>query len=617
MKKLFLITALVAIVYSVTAQGPGNVSSGLRLWLDADALSLNNNDPVPSWTDQSGNSNHATQDTTDFQPTFKTNVINGKPVVQFSTNDYLGFDGSIIANTDYTIFAVVKRTSSGASGSTSGHHYFLGGSNATMNNNLHVGWSGNNTFTHRQYTNDYNMRVPTYNANDPASLYTLRHSSSLGKHTYINGGLRGLNMNAASTGRLANLQSWTGASIGRYLAGTINTRFNGWVAELIIYNRYLSETERKAVEAYIKNKYNLDIAVDLNGPLHEAGILNPHLSVNASKLTESKALGGLTLTGDYISSSSSIYSGHNNLDGINNSYNPDSGLYPDFKRLNRQWFMDFRGTLNTSFSFNLTDLGLDHISPAGNKYALLYRPCTCQNYTIVSSDASIAGKVITFEDISRTETSNNGFYTLGTLDNTESTLPVELTSFNAIVTGSLARITWTTASESNMLGYYIYRNTVDDFSTALLISELIPSTNSSSMQVYTYTDHEVQPGFTYFYWLTAVEYNAFSYLHGPVMVSFNSSDPIPGVPLKTGLKSMYPNPFNPVLNIEYALEKDSDVSVTIYNLKGQSVQNWRVARQDKGTYKLVWESEHQPSGVYLVRFTAGVTREYRKITLSK
>jgi len=187
-------------------------------------------------------------------------------------------------------------------------------------------------------------------------------------------------MNAASNGRLTHLASWNGASIGRYTDGTINTRFNGWMAELIIYNRALSESERKTVESYLNLKYNLGISVDSKSPHHHTDILNPILSVRTDKTTDSKTSGGLTIDGSFISGSSSIYTGHNNATGLTNAFNPSQALYPNFQRLERQWFLDIRGTLNTVFKFDLDALGLDGINPSGNNYRLLYRQCNPLDY---------------------------------------------------------------------------------------------------------------------------------------------------------------------------------------------------------------------------------------------
>jgi hypothetical protein len=70
----------------------------------------NDNDPVPSFTDFSGNGNHAVQATLAKQPTFKKNILNGLPVLRFDGGDFLitpAFSGS----SGYSIYAVFNRTS--------------------------------------------------------------------------------------------------------------------------------------------------------------------------------------------------------------------------------------------------------------------------------------------------------------------------------------------------------------------------------------------------------------------------------------------------------------------------------------------------------------------------
>ena len=59
----------------------------LSLWLDASSLELEDGALVSSWTDLSGNENHATQDNDGNKPTFKTNILNGKPAIRFGGNN--------------------------------------------------------------------------------------------------------------------------------------------------------------------------------------------------------------------------------------------------------------------------------------------------------------------------------------------------------------------------------------------------------------------------------------------------------------------------------------------------------------------------------------------------
>jgi hypothetical protein len=79
---------------------------GLKMWLKADALSLSNNDPVTSWTDLSGQNNHATQSSAGAKPTFKND--GAFPVVRFNgtTNLLNIFDCSALNEAE--IFIVLR-----------------------------------------------------------------------------------------------------------------------------------------------------------------------------------------------------------------------------------------------------------------------------------------------------------------------------------------------------------------------------------------------------------------------------------------------------------------------------------------------------------------------------
>ena len=84
--------------------------SGLKLWLKADSLSLSDGDAVGTWADQSGNANDATQTTAVNKPSFKTNIVNSKPVIRFDgVNDYFSLPDFCSGFSVAEIFIVVKR----------------------------------------------------------------------------------------------------------------------------------------------------------------------------------------------------------------------------------------------------------------------------------------------------------------------------------------------------------------------------------------------------------------------------------------------------------------------------------------------------------------------------
>ena len=81
------------------------------------------------------------------------------------------------------------------------------------------------------------------------------------------------------------------------------------------------------------------------------------------------------------------------------------------------------------------------------------------------------------------------------------------------------------------------------------------------------------------------------------------------------LSQNYPNPFNPVTVIKYALPKASDISLVIYNLRGQEVRRWDILGQPAGNHQVTLDASNIASGVYLYRLIAGDLVQTRKLVL--
>ena len=93
-------------------------------------------------------------------------------------------------------------------------------------------------------------------------------------------------------------------------------------------------------------------------------------------------------------------------------------------------------------------------------------------------------------------------------------------------------------------------------------------------------------------------------------------------PEKFRLNQNYPNPFNPVTNISYDLSEESYVSITIYDMMGNVINNLVKSKQSSGFKSLQWNSTNnqgQPvsAGVYLYTIEAGDFRQTKKMILLK
>ena len=88
------------------------------------------------------------------------------------------------------------------------------------------------------------------------------------------------------------------------------------------------------------------------------------------------------------------------------------------------------------------------------------------------------------------------------------------------------------------------------------------------------------------------------------------------------LKDNYPNPFNPLTTISYDLPKDSFVSITIYDMLGNVVNNLVNTKQSSGNKSVQWNATDnlgQPvsAGVYLYSIETKDFRQTKKMILLK
>ncbi len=205
------------------------------------------------------------------------------------------------------------------------------------------------------------------------------------------------------------------------------------------------------------------------------------------------------------------------------------------------------------------------------------------------------------------------------------TLPVTLSAFTAVSTNSgNVTLSWTTQSESNMQGYYLFRNQAADLATAENITfRIIQSENLSTENQYSYKDSLTAENTEYNYWLKAVAYDGSQDFYGPIKIKTGSTTPeTPAVPLETALKMAYPNPFNPVTWINFSLKEEANVNVTIYNIKGERVKTLLNTRKNAGNYKLEWngtddQGKNVGTGIYFYKMKAGKYNSIKKMMMLK
>lgn len=226
----------------------------LSLWYDGNdlsTLSLDGSNNVSQWLDKSGNTRHSTQGTSGNRPFY--NITDNR--VQFNgVNEFLNFDGTFLAGSNYTIF--VHQSQSGIKN----NNYFLGAEapSPSQDRGLILAFFDANTVRHAHF--GYGIDATVSQPLNTEILYTFHFdiSNNNGKQgkrvwrqdtelsTYIIAG-SSTPISLISNNN-ATLGGWTWTGIG-------NSYYNGEIAEVIMYDRALTDSEITKVQNYIFSKW--------------------------------------------------------------------------------------------------------------------------------------------------------------------------------------------------------------------------------------------------------------------------------------------------------------------------------------------------------------------------
>ncbi len=167
---------------------------------------------------------------------------------------------------------------------------------------------------------------------------------------------------------------------------------------------------------------------------------------------------------------------------------------------------------------------------------------------------------------------------------------VELTSFSALVLENSVKLSWSTATELENLGFEIQSkvNTSSDFNT---IGFVAGSGTTTQVKNYSYTDTNVIPG-SYTYRLKAIAFDSTYEYSNTVNITF-------ATPFQTGLDQNYPNPFDLSSTIRFQLRKQANVKLNICRFKDKSFYFNLLDRSlYPGSYNIQYIPDSLPSNGY-------------------
>jgi len=102
----------------------------------------------------------------------------------------------------------------------------------------------------------------------------------------------------------------------------------------------------------------------------------------------------------------------------------------------------------------------------------------------------------------------------------------------------------------------------------------------------------------------------------------NSSSDVTITPTAELLGQNYPNPFNPTTTIAYNMIEEGNVSIEVFNIRGQLVKTLINEHMTVGEHTLVWEgtnnnSQKVSSGMYFYKMKSGNYSSTKKMILMK
>jgi hypothetical protein len=215
---------------------------GLKVWLRSDGNIIKDaNNAISQWLDESGNGNNAVQNSTPSSPVYTANALNGHAVVRFDgADDSLTLPNFASSFTEGEVFVVLK-----SRGPTDGqtNTLWVMGDDYIWAPDTYPGGDGTvyETFGTRSQRATGIPSQPLdqfhlYNISSKAAEYVTRIN---GREHYKS---------------ISNTVFFPSAPV---LGGGVYSghRFGGDIAEVLIFNRVLTATERSAMGLYLNQKY--------------------------------------------------------------------------------------------------------------------------------------------------------------------------------------------------------------------------------------------------------------------------------------------------------------------------------------------------------------------------
>lgn len=204
---------------------------------------------------------------------------------------------------------------------------------------------------------------------------------------------------------------------------------------------------------------------------------------------------------------------------------------------------------------------------------------------------------------------------LSPLPGTGQTLPVEMTSFEAVLDGDAVLLGWQTASETNNAGFEVQRRAGAEtlHATSLpwdALGFIEGHGTTERPHTYHYRVDGLAPG-RHVFRLKQIDFDG-TFAYSPEVEVFVE------MAERFVVEAVYPNPFNPQAQFRFAVQRAQPVRVALYDVLGRPVRTLYEGMPQTGHLHTVRiDGSGLPSGAYVVRIVGQTFAHAQIVTLLK
>ncbi len=257
-----------------------------------------------------------------------------------------------------------------------------------------------------------------------------------------------------------------------------------------------------------------------------------------------------------------------------------------------------------SFSYHsdVSGVAMEHLAVAVNDSGLI---------SMAWVGVGAASRGIYTTTITRT-----GTISISTLEATDSPVASPTDPSISVDENSYKSIAWLDYRNGTAQAYFqMYDNDAAALGTNQPVSSTVPEFMATPI-VSSYR------GRVWFVWSDPRQYGLQIYGNNSVYLPTAVDEDKPQVPTSFSLGQNYPNPFNPSTEIKFALPRRLEISLTVFDLLGQTVKVIAGGTLEAGEHRVRWDGTDQngmsvASGIYFYRLEAAGFSQSRKMILLK